>query len=79
MKLPPDLSAEGLVGVLCRQWQYRQVHQSASHIVIETDEPSHQRIAIPNHAAIRVGTLNAILTAVSTHKAVTREVIVATL
>jgi predicted RNA binding protein YcfA (HicA-like mRNA interferase family) len=79
MKLPRDVSGEHLAGVLCRGWQYRRVHQSGSHIIIETEEPSHQRVAVPDHDAIRVGTLNSILRAVATHKGVTREVIVATL
>jgi hypothetical protein len=49
------------------------------HIIIETEEPSHQRVAVPNHDAIRVGTFNSILRAVTVHKGVTREAIVATL
>ncbi len=38
--------------------------------------PSHQRIAIPNHAALRVGTFNSILRAVAGYKGVTRKLIV---
>jgi predicted RNA binding protein YcfA (HicA-like mRNA interferase family) len=79
MKLPRDVSGESLVGVLCRCWQYRRVHQSGSHIILETEDPSHQRVAIPNHHALRIGTLNSILRAVADHKRVTREAIVATL
>jgi predicted RNA binding protein YcfA (HicA-like mRNA interferase family) len=79
MKLPRDVSGEHFVGVLCRRWQYRRIHQTGSHIIIETAEPSQQRIAVPNHDAIRVGTLNAILRAVADHKAVTREAIVSSL
>jgi hypothetical protein len=41
--------------------------------------PSHQRIAIPDHNALRIATFNSILRAVSIHKGVTREEIVATL
>jgi predicted RNA binding protein YcfA (HicA-like mRNA interferase family) len=79
MKLPRDVSGEHLAGVLCRSWQYRRVHQSGSHIIVETEDPSHQRVAVPDHDAIRVGTFNSILRAVATHKGVTREAIVATL
>ena len=79
MKLPRDVSGERLAGVLCRRWLYRRVHQSGSHIIIETGEPSHQRIAVPDHDAIRVGTFNSILRAVATHKGVSREAIIATL
>jgi predicted RNA binding protein YcfA (HicA-like mRNA interferase family) len=79
MKLPRDVSGERLAEALCRRWQYSRVHQSGSHIVLETEEPSHQRIAVPDHDALRIGTFNSILRAVSNHKGVTREAIVATL
>jgi predicted RNA binding protein YcfA (HicA-like mRNA interferase family) len=79
MKLPRDVSGDRLADMLCRRWQYKRVHQSGSHIVIETEEPAHQRIAVPAHHAIRVGTFNSILRAVATHKGVTREEILSTL
>ena len=68
MKIPLDQSGEGLVIVLGLQWNYRIVHQEGSHIVLETDEPSHQRIAVPTHPSLRLGTLNAILRAVASLK-----------
>ena len=73
MKLPRDLSGRALVDHLCRHWGYRQVNQEGSHILLETADPSHQRIAIPAHRILRLGTLNSILRAVSRHKNVRRE------
>jgi len=73
MKLPRDLSGEELAKHLCRRWEYRQVHQVGSHVILETSQPGHQRIAIPEHHPLRVGTLNAILSAVAAHKGVTKE------
>ena len=73
MKLPRDLGGQELARLLCRNWGYRQLHQTGSHIILETEAPSHHRIAIPAHRALRVGTLNGILRAVSRHKNVTRE------
>jgi predicted RNA binding protein YcfA (HicA-like mRNA interferase family) len=73
MKLPRDLSGAELVKHLCRRWEYRQVHQVGSHVILETDQPGHQRIAVPEHHPLRVGTLNAILSAVASHKGVTKE------
>jgi len=46
-----------------------------SHIILQTEEPSSQRIAVPAHNPLRVGTLNAILAAVASHKSVTKEAI----
>ncbi len=63
MKLPRNVSGAHLAGVLCRRWQYKKVHQTGSHIIIETSEPVHHRIAIPDHHPLRLGTFNAILRA----------------
>jgi len=79
MKLPRDVSGERLAGALCRKWQYRKLHKSGSHIILETEEPSHQRIAVPDHDFLRVGTFNSVLRAVAEHKGVTREAIIAIL
>lgn len=73
MKIPRDLSGSDLVKMLCRDWGYRVVHQEGSHIVLETADPSHQRIVVPAHQNLRVGTLSAILRSVARHKKVGRE------
>ncbi|MGC9997252.1 MAG: type II toxin-antitoxin system HicA family toxin [Terriglobia bacterium] len=79
MKIPRDLSGHDLVKALCRRWDYRIVHQEGSHIVLETTEPTHQRLAVPAHSNLRVGTLSAILRAVSKHKGVGRQEIIESL
>ena len=78
MKIPRDVSGAQLANVLCRRWQYARVHQVGSHIILETSTPTHQRVAIPEHNPIRLGTLIAILRAVAQHKGVTRDAIIAT-
>ncbi|MEP6715399.1 MAG: type II toxin-antitoxin system HicA family toxin [Terriglobia bacterium] len=79
MKLPRGVSGRRLSEALVRHWGYVKVHQSGSHIILETEYPSHHRIAIPNHDAVRIGTLHSILRSVSNHRRVTREAIVDTL
>ncbi len=79
MKLPRDLSGERLIRLLCRNWDYRRIGQVGSHVSLATDSPSHQRIVVPNHKALRVGTLHAILRAVAAHKDVAKEDILSTL
>jgi len=73
MKLRRDISGQQLVKVLCRNWGYQKVHQAGSHIILETDDPSHQRLAIPDHKYLRIGTLHNILRAVANHKNISRE------
>ncbi len=77
MKLPRDLSGGVLIKHLCRKWDYRVVHQVGSHVILQTDMPAHQRLPIPEHDALRVGTLNSILRLVANHKAVSKEDILA--
>ena len=79
MKIPRDLSGHNLVKALCRHWDYRIVHQEGSLIVLETSEPAHQRIAVPAHLCLRVGTLNTILRAVAKHKGVERQALLESL
>jgi predicted RNA binding protein YcfA (HicA-like mRNA interferase family) len=70
MKLPRNAKGGDLVKALCRDWDYRIVHQEGSHVIPQTEFPSPQRIPIPNHNPIRIGTLNSILRLVARHKGV---------
>jgi predicted RNA binding protein YcfA (HicA-like mRNA interferase family) len=79
MKIPRHLKGITLAENLCKYWEYRIVHQQGSHIILDTHSPSHQRISIPNHNPLRVGTLNSILRSVSTHKQVSKQEILDTL
>ena len=79
MKLPRDLSGPRLIQALCRSWGYTKVHQVGSHVLLEAEEPSHQRLSVPNHKALRIGTLNSILQDVARHKGVSRNAILSSL
>jgi len=48
------------------------VNQAGSHTILQTEIPSHQRIPVPDHSPIRIGTLNNILRLVADHKGVDR-------
>ena len=73
MKIPRDLNAADLIGVLCRHFSYTRVHQVGSHVILETDEPTYHRIAIPNHNPLRIGTPSSILNAVSAVKQIDKK------
>ena len=75
MKIPRDLSGNELIAVLCRRWGYMKINQVGSHVILQTQEPTPHRVAVPAHKALRVGTLNSILRAVAKHKGVDRQVI----
>ncbi|MBF0479423.1 MAG: type II toxin-antitoxin system HicA family toxin [Candidatus Omnitrophica bacterium] len=73
MKIPRNLNGRALAQSLCQHWKYLQVHQTGSHIILDTEEPFHQRIAIPAHESLRIGTLNHILKSVANHKRINRQ------
>ncbi len=75
MKLPRDLYGRELAAALCRHWDYRQVNQMGSHIILQTDAPGHHRLSVPDHKPLRIGTLNSILRDVAAAKHTTREAI----
>jgi predicted RNA binding protein YcfA (HicA-like mRNA interferase family) len=75
MKIPRDLSGTNLAAHLCRRWDYEQVHQVGSHIILETAIPTQHRLSVPAHKTLRIGTLNGILRDVAAHKGVAREAI----
>jgi predicted RNA binding protein YcfA (HicA-like mRNA interferase family) len=67
------LSGEELVTHLLKCWGYRRDHQVGSHIILETEQPSHHRIVVPAHTPLRIGTLNGILSAIAAHKRESKE------
>ncbi len=79
MRIPRDLSGAAFAKVLVRDLGYRIVHQRGSHLVLETDTPAHHRIAVPDHASLRVGTLAAMIGAVARHKGMDKAQIIALL
>jgi predicted RNA binding protein YcfA (HicA-like mRNA interferase family) len=58
---------------LCKNWDYEIVHRVGSHVILQTGVPGHQRLPVPDHDELRIGTLNSILRLVSTHKGVSKE------
>ena len=75
MKLPRDLSGEELAAHLSKHLGYANIHQTGSHIILETEDPAHHRIAVPAHKALRIGTLNAILASIAAHKGISKDAI----
>ena len=66
MRLPRDLSGRDLARSF-ESLGYRITRQSGSHIRLTTLDRGEHHVTIPNHEALRVGTLSAILSAVAAH------------
>ena len=75
MKLPRDLSGADLARAL-RPLGYQTTRQSGSHLRLTTDQRGQHHITIPNHHAIKIGTLAGILGAVADHFQISRKELV---
>ena len=53
MKIPRNLKGTDLVQILCKTWDYKIVNQEGSHIILETETPSHHRLCVPDHNPLR--------------------------
>ncbi len=66
MRLPRDVAASDLIKA-SEKFGYRVTHQTGSHIRLTTSVHGEHHITIPNHAPIRLGTLNAIIGEIARH------------
>lgn len=72
MRLPRDVSGDDLARRLTRLG-YHVTRQTGSHARLTTDRPGQHHITISRHAALRIGTLAAILADVEAHHDLTRD------
>jgi predicted RNA binding protein YcfA (HicA-like mRNA interferase family) len=71
-RLPRDVSGATLATLLER-FGYSVTRQKGSHIRLTTHEGGEHSITVPDHASLRLGTLNSILRDVADHAGVTRD------
>ncbi len=72
MRLPRDVSGDDLARHLARLG-YQTTRQSGSHLRLTTDRNGQHHITIPRHAALRIGTLAAVLTELESQHRLDRE------
>jgi predicted RNA binding protein YcfA (HicA-like mRNA interferase family) len=66
LRIPRDLSGADLTKAL-RVFGYERTRQEGSHIRLSTIIGGPHHVTVPNHAALKVGTLRSILKAVADH------------
>ena len=72
MRLPRDLSGSDLAQAL-RKLGYSITRQTGSHLRLTTHEQGEHHLTIPQHDALRIGTLSAILADVAAHFEISRD------
>jgi predicted RNA binding protein YcfA (HicA-like mRNA interferase family) len=66
MKIPRDISWEDFILKL-QKFGYQITRQTGSHFRLTTNQSGTHHITIPNHNALRIGTLSSILSEVADH------------
>jgi predicted RNA binding protein YcfA (HicA-like mRNA interferase family) len=75
MKLPRDVSGGRLIHVL-ENLGYTVVRQKGSHVRMRHERPPAHLITVPQHDALRTGTLHAILSEVAKMRPVTIDALI---
>jgi predicted RNA binding protein YcfA (HicA-like mRNA interferase family) len=72
MRIPRDIDGDKLASLLSR-FGYETTRQTGSHIRLTTFHNGEDHLTVPKHGALKVGTLNAIITDVAGHLGVSKE------
>jgi predicted RNA binding protein YcfA (HicA-like mRNA interferase family) len=72
MRLPRDLTGEGLIKALGRLG-YQPTRQRGSHVRLTTEQNGRHDVTVPLHSPLQIGTLSAILRDVAAHFNITRD------
>ncbi len=72
MRLPRDLSGADLAHAL-KTFGYRITRQTGSHLRLTTSEHGEHHLTIPQHDALRIGTLSGVLADVAVHFELSRD------
>lgn len=74
-RLPRNVSGDELVRLL-EDFGYVATRQKGSHLRLTTQAGGEHHVTVPNHAALRTGTLNGILKDVAEHAGLSRDEVV---
>lgn len=72
MRLPRDVSGDDLSQRLAKLG-YQTTRQTGSHVRLTTNHHGQHHVTIPRHAALRIGTLSAVLSELEKHHELDRE------
>jgi len=79
-RIPRDISGRKLAKLLEKKYRYKITRETGSHIRLVSKFENHEhRITIPDHHAIKIGTLNNILNDLAGNIAITKEELISKL
>jgi predicted RNA binding protein YcfA (HicA-like mRNA interferase family) len=73
-KIPRDISGRELAKLLGKKFGYQIVREVGSHIRLNSNYAGREhKITIPDHSAIKIGTLNNVLKDISEYLSINKE------
>jgi predicted RNA binding protein YcfA (HicA-like mRNA interferase family) len=70
MKIPGDVYGRDFANHLIRKWNFHQLRQTGSHIILRSEVPAQHTVSIPAHKPLKKGTLRGLVTFVAERKQV---------
>jgi len=61
VRVPKDIYGRDFANHLIRRWDFREVRQTGSHIILRTESPFGFTASVPAHKPLRPGTLRNLL------------------
>jgi len=75
VRIPKDIYGRDFANHLIRRWDFREVRQTGSHIILKTETPTGRTLSVPAHKPLKPGTLKSLLEDTANHKSVSVEAI----
>ncbi len=71
MKIPRNVNGRDLANHLIRAWNFQEVRQRGSHIILRSEVPVEHTVSVPAHKPLKTGTFRDIMSYIASHKSVT--------
>ena len=73
MKVPRKVHGRDFANHLIRRWDFHELRQTGSHIILRTEVPIGLTVSVPAHKPLRLGTFSGLLDTIAAHKNVSVE------
>jgi len=73
VRIPKDIYGRDFANHLICRWEFHELRQTGSHIILRTDQPYGLTVSVPAHKPLRIGTFKGLLDEISKHRGVAPE------
>jgi predicted RNA binding protein YcfA (HicA-like mRNA interferase family) len=73
LRIPRNVYGRDFANHLVRRWDFQELRQTGSHIILRTEVPFGLTVSVPAHKPLRLGTFSGLLDTIAAHKNVSVE------